>query len=224
MKKSFGTKNCFPAVACVLFWSGVCLAFSDGDLQYWSTADFSFEMNEDWKVNLQEELRLGNGAGNLYYHHSDVGFVYRGLGDWIDLGFNYRQVVEKDSDDTCRPENRPHLNLTLKGKLFDLLVSDRSRVEYRDRDNKDDLWRYRNKLTVKFPFTLTEFKLQPYVADEVFIECDSRDFNKNRIYAGFDFNLTKDLKGGIFYMLQSTRGNGRWNDLNVIGTKLKFSF
>ncbi len=204
--------------------SEVCFASDDGDFQYWSTADFSFDIDRDWKFTFQEEFRLKESGGHLYYHHSEVGFVYKSFADWIDLGFNYRQVFEKDSEGEWKQENRPHLNVTLKGKLFDLDVSDRSRFEYRDRENKEDVWRYRNKVTVKLPFELTELKLKPYLADEVFITLNDDNVDRNRLYAGVSFKLAKNLKGDVFYLWQSSRSSSDWTDINVLGTALKFSF
>jgi hypothetical protein len=74
-----------------------CFALDDGDFQFWGTAGASCDINKDWKVRFDEELRYGDDASELYYHHSDLGFIYSSLAEWIDLGFNYRQVFEKDS-------------------------------------------------------------------------------------------------------------------------------
>lgn len=208
----------------VLLIGKTCFAYDEGDFQYWSSVGVSFDINKDWEVTFEEQFKLGENAGHLYQHHSDLGFVYKGFADWIDLGFNYRLVREKDSSDKWRQENRPHLNVTLKRKLFDLDLSSRSRLEYRDKEDKKDLWRYRNKVTLKLPLELTKLKLKPYLADEVFFNLDEEGYNKNRVYAGASFKLTKNIKGEIFYLWQSSRYDGGRKDINVIGTKLKFAF
>ena len=212
------------AVITIVLISGVCFAYDDEGFQYWSTANVTFDSDKDWKITFEEEFRFGDDGGHLYYQHSDLGFVYKSLADWIDLGFNYRQVFEEDSKDKWRQENRPHLNVMLKGKLFGLDLSDRSRFEYRDRESKKDLWRYRNKVSVKFPLELTSLKLQPYLADEVFINFDEEDFNRNRLYAGLSLKLSKNIKGEVYYLWQSSKSGGDWKDINVLGTGLKFYF
>lgn len=217
------TRFAVTAITVVLI-SEICFASDDGDFQYWSKAKFSFDINKDWEATFEEEFRLEDDSSRLYRHHSDVGFVYKSLADWIDLGFNYRQVFEKDSEGEWRQENRPHLNLTLKGKLFDLDISDRSRLEYRDRENKKDIWRYRNKVKIKLPFELTSLELQPYLADEMYINLDGGDLNRNRLYSGFSLNLSKKIKAEVYYLWQSSKSGGHWKDLNVLGTQLKFSF
>lgn len=204
--------------------SNPCFAFEDEDLQSWNSVGLTFDINKDWKFTFEEEFRLGHDAGNFYNHTSDIGFVYKSLADWIDLGFNFREVFEKDSEGEWRSENRPHFNATLKAKVFGLDLSDRSRFEYRDRETKKDVWRYRNKFTIKFPIKLTALELQPYVADEVFINIDEGDFHKNRLYSGFSFKLAKNLDATIFYLWQSSESSSGWKDINVVGTGLKYRF
>ena len=101
-------------------------------------------------------------------------------------------------------------------------------MEYRDRENKKDIWRYRNKVTAELPLEitvpLTELKLHPYLADEVFINLDGQGYNKNRVYSGVSFKLWKNSKGSIYYLWQSSSKSGGWEDINVIGTQLKFYF
>jgi len=108
--------------------------------------------------------------------------------------------------------------------MFDLDLSNRSRFEYRDRENKEDLWRYRNKTTVKFPLKLTNLKLQPYIADEIFITLNDDNVDRNRFYSGVSFNLSKDIKANIFYLWQTSRSGHQWKDINVLGTQLKILF
>lgn len=199
------------------------LAIDRSGFQYWSTARFNFDVDKEWTVIFEEEFRLGDEGGNLYYHHSDIGFVYKGLGDWIDVGANFRKVYA-DVDGTWRQENRPHLNVTLKGKLGDIAVSDRSRLEYRDPDKKEDIWRYRNKLTFKLPFKLTELKLKPYVADEVFINFNDEGYIGNRLYSGVAFNLTENITADIYYLWQSARASPGRDNVHALGSRLIFRF
>ena len=134
------------AVMTVILTGEVCFGTDDGDFQWWSTAGLSFDISEDWRFTFKEELRLREDGGHFYHHHSEAGFEYKSLAEWMDLGFNYRQAYEKDSGGKWREENQPSLHITLKSKLLGLDVSDRSRFEYRHRENKDHVWRYRNKV------------------------------------------------------------------------------
>jgi len=214
-------------LAVLMYGSVLCapgFAFDDGDVQFWSTASASFDINKDWKGKFEEEFRFGENAGTFYYNHSDLGFVYGGLAEWMDLGFNYRQVFFKDSAGEWRRENRPHLNVTLKTKVNDFALSSRSRLEFRDREIKKDIWVYRHKATIKLPFELTKLKLQPYVADEVFIDLDKSEYVANRLYSGFSLASSKRTKSDFFYMWKWGKSGGDSSYVNVIGAQLKFYF
>jgi hypothetical protein len=216
----------FPAVTAmtIMLVVNVCFGGNNTGFQWWPAVGVSCKINDKWKFEFEQEERLSDDASNMYYEHSDFGFVYSGLGEWIDLGFNYRQVYQKDSAGEYQYENRPHFNVTFKGKLRGWDVSDRSRIEYRNIQNGDDSWRYRNKIAVKFPIELTDLKLQPYVANEAFITFDPDDFAKNRFYTGFTFKLTKNIKTDIYHMWQATKTSSGWDDASVLGTKLIFIF
>ncbi|MBU1997933.1 MAG: DUF2490 domain-containing protein, partial [Candidatus Omnitrophica bacterium] len=91
---------------------------------------------------------------------------------------------------------------------------------------KMDFWRYRNKFTLKLPWKFTRFEIQPIVSDEIIIVFGrpSTQLNQNRLSAELGFNVFKNLKAEIYYMLQSSKSSDMWKDVNVLGTKLKLVF
>lgn len=214
----------FVSMMTAVVAAGACLGYEDEGVQWWSSAGASTKLGEDWKASFAQEFRLGDDGGNLYYEHSELTFTYSGLADWLDVGAAFRLIYEKDNSGEWKRESRPHLNVTLKWMLFDWRVSSRSRFEYRDRTNREDVWRYRNKFTVKFPFELTRLKLMPYAADEIFITLNDDNVDKNRVYFGFVWPLGKGLDLDIYYMWQASRSGDEWEDVEVLGTGLKFGF
>ncbi len=210
------------SVSLVLMAAGTAYAFDDGDFQVWHTENQEFKVNKESKLTLEEEFRFGDDASDFFYQHYDAGFVYT-LNKNLDLGINYRQVYEKKKGE-FEAENRPYVNAVLKFDLRGFKLDDRNRFEYRHFDYQGDDWRYRNKVTLKFPWKFTKLDIQPYLSDEVFVDLNKGILNRNRFYSGFGFNLTKNLKADIYYLLQSSKGLGGWTDANVFGTKLKISF
>jgi len=206
----------------MLMLAGRVYAYDDGDFQVWHTENQEFKVNKESKVTLEEEFRWGDDASEFYYQHYDAGFVYS-LNKHLDLGVNYRQVYEKKNG-KFKEENRPHLNAILKYDFYGFRLDDRSRIEYRHFDYQADSWRYRNKFTIKFPWKFTKLEIQPYLADEIFLDFQNKAFSRNRFYSGFGMNFTKNLKGEIYYLLQSSRSGNNWVDANVLGTKLKLLF
>ena len=204
--------------------SGTCFGSTNGNGEYWQTVGFDLDMNKDWKITVRQELRLGKSGGDPSLHNYDVGLVYKSFGDWIDVGLNFKKEFEKDSSGKYRGENRPNLNIMLKGKLFDLDVSDRLRLEYRDHDTKADVWRFRNKTVFNLPFKLTKFNLQPFIGDEIFINLGENNINQNRFFSGLSFKLAANIKTSVYYMYKSSKQSGGWLNTNVIGTQIVWLF
>ncbi len=211
-------------VLTAILLNGICLGFEDEGFQWWSTVGGSFGIAKNWKGTYEQEIRMGDDGGNFYYEHTDAGFVYSGLAKWLDVGANFRYISEKNDENGWVQENRPHLNATLKGRMFGLSVSDRNRIEYRDREEEKDVWRYQNKLTVTFPFELTALKLKPYVADSIFITLNDDNIDENRVYSGFICGLTEWLDLDLYFMWDTSRSDGEWKDIKVLGTSFKLRF
>jgi len=206
----------------ILIVTRLIYAFDDGDFQIWHTQSQELKISEKKKIELKEEFRFGDNAQDFYYHHYDVGFSHSL--NKLDFKINYRQVYEKKKN-KFREENRPHINAILKFNLGVFKLSNRHRLEYRYFDYKPDIWRYRNKFSIKFPsIKFTRLGIQPYLANEIFLNFQGKSFNQNRFYCGFDMRLTKKLKVELYYLLQSSRHKNKWKDTNILGTKMKLVF
>lgn len=197
-------------------------AYDDGDFQVWHTENQEKKINGYSKVSLEEEVRFADDASELFYHHYDAGYQYD-LNRHLSLGVNYRQVYEKKQG-KFKEENRPHINAILKFSPAGVKFEDRNRLEYRHFAYQEDSWRYRNKFSVKKTVKLFGKELQPFLADEIFLNLNGIDLNRNRFYSGFGFEITKIAKAEIFYLLQSSKNSGEWNNSNILGTKLKLVF
>lgn len=207
----------------ILLFCASGFAFDENDFQYWNTESVSWKINDKYKTSFEAEFRYGDDASNFYYQHTDLGITYSGLTKWLDVGLNYRLILEEKKT-IFRYENVPHLNATLKGEVFDFAVSNRSRIEYKEREEAEDYWRYRNKTTLKLPLKLTKLEIQPYVADEIFYDFNVESLNRNRLYSGIGFKVLKNLSAEIYYLWQSSKSNDNWSDTHALGTKLKLSF
>jgi len=222
MKKIL-SKILFIAIIFTALFFDNSFAYDDGDFQYWNTESASWKLDKDLTIALEEEFRFGDDASNLYYQHSDIGATYSGLADWLSIGINYRHIFEEKSS-KWKQENRPHLNATLKWKAADISLSNRLRLEYRNREDAEEFWRYRNKFSIKMPIKLSKFEIQPYVEEEIFYDFDEETLNRNRLYSGFNLKLLKNLNAQAYYLWESTEKSDKWNDIHVLGTKLKLSF
>ncbi len=207
-----------------LVTAGTSFGFEDKGFQWWSYIDGNKKIADDWRVSFKQEFRTGDDGGNLYYEASDIFLTYSGLCDWLDIAVGYRLVYEKDNSDEWRHENRPMIDLTLKAKFCDFPVASRNRFEYRDFENKKDVWRYSNKIIVRLPVELTSLKLKPYTGYEFFITLVDDNVDKNRIYFGTIMPVTKGIDADIYYIYQTNRSGEHWDEVHVLGTGLKFEF
>jgi hypothetical protein len=220
-------KNTILLLIVLIGWTcfnAVCFASASGNSEYWQTHTLGVDINEDYAFTVSEEMRFGKSGSDPYLHNIDFGLVYKGLADWLDISFNFKKEYERDSAGQFRHENRPNLNLTARGTLYTIPFSNRSRIEWRDFETKKEVWRFRNKTTVKLPFKVTKFNLQPYIAEEWFINLGDNNVNQNRLSCGFSFNLAKNINASVFYMYKTSKITGGWRDTNVIGTQFKFLF
>jgi Protein of unknown function (DUF2490) len=206
-----------------LFMLTKLYAYKDGDFQVWNTDTEEFKINQDAKIAFEQEFRWGGSAKEFYYQHYDLGFFYN-LQKHLNVGAGYRHVLS-GSQGKFLIENEPYICATLLWDLAGFKFDDRNRLEYQHFDYKDDTWRYRNKFTVRAPWKFTEFEIQPYLSDEIFILFDDgQRLNMNRFSVGLSMSFTKNLKGEIYYLLQDTKSSVKWSAANVLGTKLKLAF
>jgi len=222
-------KTLFLLFGSALILSSKVYAYDDGDFQVWNTNAEECKITDKSKIALEEEFRWADNANIFYYHHYDLGFSYV-LKKYLSVGGGYRHVYELKRG-KFKPENEPYLTATLFYDFWGFKFEDRNRLEYRHFDYQTDSGRYRSKFTIKLPWKLTplqklpSLEIQPYVSDEIFVGfAGMKALNQNRFSSGLSVNVTKNVKGEIYYMLQSSKSAGNWVDANILGTKIKIAF
>jgi len=203
------------------------LTYGDGDWQYWNTESIKVNLKENVGVYVEEEFRFGDGISKFYYQHSQIQLNFK-INNWFTLAQAYRQIFElytkSGTDDDWFTEYRAMLNGTIKWKWRDFKFKDRVRVAYRMFDiKKDEVWRFRNKLTIQTPWKWTSLNINPWIAEEIFLE-EKKGIYRNRFYMGIKLKLMKHLEGDIFYFWQTTEKGNHWIDYNIFGTKIKVVF
>ncbi len=197
-------------------------AFDNQDWQHWTTEALEYKVTDRWNAKVETEFYWGDDMSDLFYRHTDIGFS-RKTAPWFGVGVNYR-FVEQEKNGEWKQEHRPHINGTFYMTAGGLRLSDRNRVEYREREDASDFWRYRNRLRIGLPLEWAQWNIEPYVSDEVFMDSEQEQVNENRISAGLASGFLKHFKLELYYMIQSCKKNAAWVDTNVLGTSLSFSF
>jgi len=118
-------------------------------------------------------------------------------------------------------EHRLRFDLTVGHKWKNFSLKDRSRVEYRIRNNRSNSVRYRNKFTYAFPVRKEGKEIfSPFVADEVYYDITAKEFSTNEFSAGVSRKLSKNVSADIFYLRRDIK-TGAIRHINGIGTSLK---
>jgi len=223
-----------------------------GDAQLWLKFFAEGKLPHGFSASVEEELRYQDDASEFYDEESLCMLKYD-VNDWLNIGLGHRVVQERknkpvytskkkddgsvsytevgDGDHYWQNEQRPTLDVTLKTKLESWGIDDRSRIEWRMKDDGgDDYLRYRNRLRVKSPWKLTAFKINPYAHAEGFIEdkpglSGGDMFNRYRLTGGVSAEFAKNIKNGLYVSVQSDRSSaGGWDRLGIFGFELGLGF
>jgi hypothetical protein len=209
--------------ALLLIVTAMAYAYDDGDFQIWNTDVEEMKINDKSKVAFEQEFRWGDNADEFFYQHYDIGFFYN-LKKYLNVGGGYRYIYESKKR-RFRLERAPYVMMSLLWDSKGFKFEDRRRLEYRSFQYQADAWRYRNKLSMKCPWKYTKMEIQPYLSDEMLFSLSATNqLSQNRASAGIGMNLTKNVKGEVYYMLHTMKSSGKWIDANVVGTKLKIAF
>jgi len=206
--------------AVVLCLAGRLPAF---EFDYWPKAIVTVPLDPQWQFRVEEWLSFTDNVGRFKDSQTDVWLNYFGLADWLCVGAGYKKVYAQDDDDWTT-EDRPMLDAAVKTKVGGFGVTDRSRLEYRLVQDEDPTWRYRNRLTVTSPVTFTSLKIQPYTAEEVFVNFDEQGFNQQRLYGGAFIPLHEKVRLELFYSWKLDKSDDDWRDTNVLGSWVYFQF
>lgn len=199
-------------------------AYDDRDTHSWTDLYVIKKLTDTVSIRVEEELKFGDDASDFYYYHTDVGVLFKAHPN-VDLSLNYRHIDEKkDRGADWVEEHRPHGNVTFKGKAGGFSIEQRNRFEFRVRDHRDDIWRYRNRVLVARPLKIGGIEFTPYVSEEAFIDTDLGDFNQFRTAAGVKKKFGDHVQADVFYLWQAVESSTEWTDTHFAGLGLGYVF
>jgi len=209
-----------------------CTARAGDEFQFWLGATAAVDLAKQWKATVGAQTRYDD-RGSLTRHHSDLGVVYKGFADWLDVGLNYRAIFRRGLGDEWRNADRGYLNLTARHRFMGIAFSDRVRLEYSDFEGFGDFGTFRNKLTLNPPFELEpdrerlilrRYTLKPYGSYEVFYDTLDDTVTRHRFQAGLSIVFTDKIVGDVSFIYEDSTSSIDRNDLNVVAANLKLLF
>ena len=187
-------------------------------------------------IRAGQSLRYSLEDDDVSTYYMEVG--YGGcLQDWLSAGISYRQQYDRRDGGWIR-ENRPYADLTIRWETALVTISDRSRLEYRSRQNAEATFRYRNKLSLQYDGWHNAAGARPYFSTEAFVDesvrLRERDRTRSTLGLKLDpgrwFGRAREPSAGwavsvdCSAMTQRTRKGGQWRDEHIASLKIGIAF
>lgn len=193
------------------------------DFQFWHNDRFTWKVNDRVQGKLAAEWRWGDDLSKLYITFVEAGPIIKAT-DWLDFALLYRQIwTSVIAQGKWRPVYNPLADAILKGEWRKWKWNDRNRVQYLIFESRDNLWEYRNRLTITSPWKIGFMKLNPFAFDEVFFR-EKLGFHQNRLAFGFHIPFTKDSTGSIYYLLRHIEIRKKFKRHHVFNVYMHFKY
>ena len=202
--------------------------------QLWLDQSLGYDTSEDYTFRADQSLRFQQGTSGLDTYSLMVGArMHRH--SWIEHGVYLRFLREWKMNQEL-DEIRPTYDLSLKWAWGKTRWVNRSRIEYRSRESRNDIFRYRTRQKLLLPGRI--FNLKAYGAVELFFNISESDlWSKNRFRGligiqtepdGFirkiKFTNKHRFKRDFYLMYQQTEGAGIVINEYILGLKLGYFF
>ena len=222
-----------------LLIAGTAMAYDSGDTQLWLTFGASGKFTNNITGSIAEQFRYGDDGSELYYTETAILLAWDAK-EWLTLGAGYNESQDRKDktlydangnevlDTYWLYEHQPAAEVTFKGKSMGWKFDDRTRVEYRMKEDTQDYFRYRNRVRLISPWKWTTLQINPRAYYEANLSDMPNDvdwvFDRQRLYAGVTLSLIDHVTGELYFLKQYDWTSGDWREYNVFGVSLNASF
>lgn len=193
----------------------------ESDFGNWLIYIGSKKLNSKWNIHNEVQYRNYDAISDLEQLLLRTGVGYNLTEkDNILLGYGYilsENYIGDTDDKVSVNEHRIFQQFTTKQKVGRLKLSHRYRFEQRFVES-DFKMRFRYFLSLNYPLGLSEekdYKFYLSAYNEIFLNTKSSIFDRNRLYGGIGYKLSKNLRFELGYMNQFFETSGR-DQLNII--------
>jgi len=194
----------------------------DSDLGNWLIYIGNKKINEKWNIHNEVQYRNYNFVGDLeqLLLRTGLGYTFNEGNNNVLLGYGYilsENYTGNGSEKVAVNENRIFQQFTAKDKIGRVKLLHRYRFEQRFVENDFKL-RFRYFLAINVPIfshgkDLKSFYLSIY--NEIFLNATSPVFDRDRLYGGLGYNLSKSTRLELGYMNQFFENSSR-DQLNMV--------
>lgn len=205
-------------VVCLVLLTGN--VFAGGDFVYRPEFDMTGPLTGNFKWVAVIDPRLSSDAQQADEIGLSAGVSWIPA-KWATVTADYKFIAKGGSD--AKNEERPRFAVELSAPVGPVTVALRGRAEYRMLEGKDDLWRYRGRLKIKFPKIGI---VTPFIYEEIMYEAgDIDETDRNEAGGGISIPLRKDFGLDIDLRFRNNKVNGDWEPAEKhLLTVFKYSF
>ncbi|MBN2406345.1 MAG: DUF2490 domain-containing protein [Elusimicrobia bacterium] len=191
---------------------------SCADSEYWSKYDLSVKASDRLSFCVRPEFRLTDGISEYTYNKTDAGITLKAAAFFgTSLLYSYKN---KKSGGSWECEDILIFDGEFSWKITGLRFSQRNRLEY---SLDKETYVYRNRLKARKNLGIFGYAASAYLEEELFYDTDLGEIKENRVGAGIGKDLFSGTSLEIFYLLDSKKAAGDWDNTNVAGTNLKIA-
>ncbi len=188
----------------------------ENNLGNWLVYIGSKQLNSKWNLHHEVQYRNYNTVGDLEQLLLRTGLGYKiGSKSNLLLGYGYinsENYTELEGEQVTVEEHRIFQQFITKQNIGSLSLQHRYRFEQRFVESNFKT-RFRYFLGINIPLKDSNYYISSY--NEIFLNGASNVFDRNRVYGGLGYQLTKGIKMEVGYMNQIFESSSR-DQINII--------
>lgn len=205
---------------------------STNDAGLWTTCNVEKELKNNFSILLTQEFRLRENFTRLNLFYTELGVAVRPV-DFLKVSLTYRTIEKFIFDNTFSYRHRLSLDILLKQKFGNIIVSLRQRTQSEVRNiNSSDIgnipeWYFRERVQLKYdldkpitPYISTEFRYQ--INNPRAVE-SNKLWHRGRYCVGLDYKKSDKHSFGIYYLIQREFNVSAPQNIYIVGLEYSLS-
>ena len=202
------------------------------DAGSWNTFSISYGLNKKIAILFTEECRIKENYGRLNLFYTNIGLEYK-FPKYVKTSLVYRWIDKYQDDNTFSYRHRLMWDASIKYPYRDFTFSYRHRLQVENRNimssesGRVPEWYSRNKLEAAYAinnrlsaYFSAEFRYQLH--DPRNEESDAT-WHRTRYQAGFDYDISKQSKVGVYYLIQREYNVSAPENIYITGLEYSLS-